>query len=95
MAPRTSATTGGGDVQTGGILSVSTEPATTRDPAFASGRADILINQQVYDWLVEVGDDNQLLPGLATSWDSPDGKTWTFTLRSDVTFSNGSRFHGR
>jgi peptide/nickel transport system substrate-binding protein len=85
-------TSGTGSVQTGGILSVATEPATNRDPAFASARADILINQQVYDWLVEVGENSELLPGLATAWDSPDGKTWTFTLRSGVNFSNGTAF---
>ncbi len=78
--------------QTGGILRVAAEPAANRDPAFASARSDILINQQVYDWLVEVGQNNQLLPGLATEWGSPDGKVWTFTLRSGVTFSNGSAF---
>ncbi|HLA82252.1 MAG TPA: ABC transporter substrate-binding protein [Thermoleophilia bacterium] len=83
---------GSGEIQPGGILSVATEPATNRDPAFASGRADILINQQVYDWLVEVDQANQLIPGLATNWESPDGKTWTFTLRPDVKFSNGSPF---
>src|SRR3990172_4451590 len=59
---------GSGEIQPGGILSVATEPATNRDPAFASGRADILINQQVYDWLVEVDQANQLIPGLATNW---------------------------
>ena len=58
----------------GASSEVATEPATNRDPAFASARSDILINQQVYDWLVEVGQNNQLLPGLATAWDSPDGK---------------------
>lgn len=85
-------TAGGAGIQTGGILSVATEPATNRDPAFASARADILINQQVYDWLVEIGGDNQLLPGLATEWSSPDGKMWTFTLRPDVTFSSSEAF---
>ncbi|OFV84108.1 MAG: hypothetical protein A2W26_09505, partial [Acidobacteria bacterium RBG_16_64_8] len=74
--------------QPGGILRVAAEPATNRDPAFASARSDILINQQVYDWLVEVGENNQLLPGLASTWQSADGKEWVFTLRSDVTFSN-------
>ena len=78
--------------QPGGILQVAAEPAANRDPAFASARSDILINQQVYDWLVEVGQKNQLLPGLATEWASPDGKVWTFSLRSDVKFSNGSPF---
>ncbi|OFW59274.1 MAG: hypothetical protein A2133_04960 [Actinobacteria bacterium RBG_16_64_13] len=85
-------TTTTGGIATGGILRVATEPTANRDPAFASARADILINQQVYDWLVEVGQNNQLLPGLATEWTSPDGTIWTFTLRSEVTFSNGSSF---
>lgn len=80
------------DIQTGGVLKVAAEPAVNRDPAFASARADILINQQVYDWLVEIGGDNQLLPGLANEWQSADGKAWTFTLRSGVTFSNGAAF---
>jgi peptide/nickel transport system substrate-binding protein len=79
-------------IQTGGTVNVATEPGTNRDPAVASARSDILLNQQIYDWLVEVGDNNQLLPGLATSWDSSDGKVWTFTLRSGVTFSNGQAF---
>jgi peptide/nickel transport system substrate-binding protein len=88
-ATTTSASTG---IQGGGVLKVAAEPAVNRDPAFASARADILINQQVYDWLVEIGGDNQLLPGLTTEWSSPDGKTWTFTLRSDVTFSSSEAF---
>ncbi len=87
-----SAVTGGTGIQTGGILKVAAEPAVNRDPAFASARADILINQQVYDWLVEIGGDNQLLPGLATEWQSSDGKVWTFALRPDITFSNGAAF---
>jgi peptide/nickel transport system substrate-binding protein len=83
---------GGQGVQTGGTLGVATEPGAIRDPALASARSDILLNQQVYDWLVETGDANQLLPGLATAWDSPDGKVWMFALRSGVTFSNGQPF---
>ena len=81
-----------GGAQPGGTLAVATEPFTNRDPAFASARSDILLNQQVYDWLVEIGPQNELLPGLATEWSSPDGKVWTFTLRSGVTFSNGEPF---
>jgi peptide/nickel transport system substrate-binding protein len=85
-------TAAGGGVKSGGVLKVATEPATNRDPAFASARADILINQQVYDWLVEIGPGNTLLPGLATEWQSPDGKVWTFTLRDGVKFSSGEAF---
>jgi peptide/nickel transport system substrate-binding protein len=36
----------------------------------------------------------QIIPHLATSWTiSPDGKTYTFNLRSGVTFSNGTPFN--
>jgi peptide/nickel transport system substrate-binding protein len=36
----------------------------------------------------------QVLPDLATAWTlSPDGKTYTFTTRQDVTFSNGDPFN--
>lgn len=75
--------------QPGGTLKVAAEPAVNRDPAFASGRTDILINQQVYDRLTEVDPKNQVQPGLATHWQSADGRVWTFTLRSGVVFSNG------
>lgn len=35
----------------------------------------------------------KIVPWLATSWTvSPDAKTYTFTLRDDVTFSDGTKF---
>ena len=48
---------------------------------------------KIYESLVEYDDNFNLLPGLATEWTlSGDGLTWTFTLRDDVTFSNGEPF---
>lgn len=47
----------------------------------------------VYEPLIEYDDNFNLLPGLAEEWSlSPDGLTWTFTLREDVHFSNGEPF---
>ncbi len=46
----------------GGTLSVATEPGTIRDPALASARSDILLNQQIYDWLVEIGETQPAPP---------------------------------
>lgn len=47
----------------------------------------------VYEPLVKYQADGSIKPWLAKSWaHSADGKTWTFTLRDDVTFSNGEKF---
>ncbi|MBN9245428.1 MAG: ABC transporter substrate-binding protein [Mesorhizobium sp.] len=44
----------------------------------------------IYNNLVEVGSDGTLMPELAESFEAaPGAKTWTFKLRSGVTFSNG------
>lgn len=47
----------------------------------------------VYEPLVKYQADGSVKPWLAKSWThSADGKIWTFTLRDDVTFSNGEAF---
>ena len=47
----------------------------------------------VYEPLVRYTHTGHLEPWLATGWTlSPDGKTYTFTLRDDVSFSDGSPF---
>lgn len=45
----------------------------------------------VYEPLVRYGEGGVIKPGLAEKWDiSPDGRTYTFTLRPGVTFSDGA-----
>ncbi|HDU8496085.1 nickel ABC transporter, nickel/metallophore periplasmic binding protein [Morganella morganii] len=47
----------------------------------------------VYEPLVRYMNDGTVKPWLAESWTvSDDGKTYIFTLREDVTFSNGEKF---
>lgn len=75
----------------GGEVRVGILAPTTFDPHFAVAPAEILINHQVYDWLVTLDGQNEPVPSLATEWSmSSDGKTWTFTLRDDAKFSNGT-----
>ncbi|WP_113702842.1 ABC transporter substrate-binding protein [Nonomuraea lactucae] len=51
----------------------------------------LLVN--VYEGLVKLGQDGTVQPLLAEKWDvSPDRRTYTFTLRDNVTFSSGAPF---
>lgn len=43
----------------------------------------------VYDSLVRINDDYEIKPWIAESWENK-GKKWTFHLRQDVTFSDGT-----
>jgi peptide/nickel transport system substrate-binding protein len=49
------------------------------------------ISRQVLDGLVALADDDTVQPWLATKWDvSPDGLTYTFTLKDGVRFTDGT-----
>ena len=52
------------------------------------------IGRILYDNLVYLDAKGDISPWLATSWTiSPDGKTYVFHLRHDVTFSDGAKFN--
>ncbi len=80
---------GGTKEETGGIMKIGTQPVSNLDPHFATSIADVLLIEQVYDHLVYIDENNRPVADLATSWDSQDGRTWTFNLREGVKFSNG------
>jgi peptide/nickel transport system substrate-binding protein len=53
--------------------------------------ADIHSIQMLISEPLVIRDKGRLMPGLADSWDvSPDGRTWSFHLREDARFSDGS-----
>lgn len=59
----------------------------TLDPAFASGQSVIWPCNQLFNGLVDLDDSLNIVPAIAKSWTiSPDGRTYTFVLRQDVTF---------
>lgn len=62
------------------------------DPDRASAYASYQTLQAVLEPLLRVAEDGQSVePGIATSWTHDDTlSTWTFTLREDVTFSDGT-----
>jgi len=61
------------------------------DPHIVSDSANRLsILYSIYESLVKLGDEGSYRPSLAESWSvEDDARTWTFRLRSGVTFHNG------
>ncbi|HZX24272.1 MAG TPA: peptide ABC transporter substrate-binding protein [Woeseiaceae bacterium] len=65
------------------------EPATL-DPHRAEDSASFEILRDLYEGLTTGTVEAKVVPGTAESWDvSPNGLTWTFTLRADAAWSNG------
>lgn len=68
------------------VIAISTEP-TTLDPCISWGHGTTPLIQST---LVEYNQDMTFSNDLATDYSiSDDGLTWTFTIRSDVTFTDG------
>ncbi|RMF40196.1 MAG: peptide ABC transporter substrate-binding protein [Anaerolineae bacterium] len=60
------------------------------DPARTQGSAGMYTGM-LFSGLVRLTPDMQIVPDLADHWDiSPDGTVYTFTLRSDARFADGS-----
>ena len=63
------------------------------DPHTTTSSFAFTVLENVYDTLVQPGEDLTMEPALATDWEvSDDLLTWTFELREDVTFHDGSEF---
>jgi oligopeptide transport system substrate-binding protein len=73
-------------------LNLGDWPLSTLDPAKATGTASINVIEQLFIGLVDLDDETgEVNPELATSWTvSPNGTVYTFTLRSDITWSDGN-----
>lgn len=64
------------------------------EPGNVTDGNSLIVQQQIYNRLLEFKPGTtELAPALATEWSStPDGKTWTFKLRSGVKFHDGTPF---
>lgn len=82
-----------GEPVDGGSLTYATnQEPDCLDPHVSGLNAVAAIDRDVVDSLVSTGPDGTVEPWLATSWKtSPDLRTYTFTLRDDVTFHDGTR----
>jgi peptide/nickel transport system substrate-binding protein len=83
-----------GNPVTGGTLTyaINTD-ADCLDPHQSPADVAGFFARPIVDSLVSLDAAGKIYPWLATSWTtSPDGKAYTFSLRTDVTFSDGEPF---
>src|SRR6266478_9766419 len=76
------------------VIGLLAEPVTM-DPAQVTDLNSARVTKRIFEGLVgqELG-SYKLVPGLAQSWDiSRDGLTYTFRLRPNVTFHDGTPFN--
>ncbi|WP_020013218.1 ABC transporter substrate-binding protein [Promicromonospora sukumoe] len=84
-----------GEPVTGGTLTYASGDAepSCLDPHVGGNYPQALIATQYLESLVSLDEDGEVVPWLATEWDaSDDGLEWEFTLRDDVTFTDGTPF---
>ena len=65
--------------------------APTLDPTISEDSSSTRIMYDLFAGLLDFDQHNNPIPGMASSWDvSTDGKTYTFHLRKNLKFSDGS-----
>ena len=72
-------------------VALAAEP-TSMDPHYQNLTINNSFATQIYNALVLQDVNQNLIPGLATSWKPVDDRTWEFTLRKNVKFHNGASF---
>lgn len=85
---------GGGAAASGEVIiaGIAGEPDQL-DPQSTTSYFSFQVLENVFDTLVEPDENLVMQPALAEEWDvSEDQLTWTFTLRDDVVWHDGSDF---
>lgn len=96
-APMSGAAQAQGVPVRGGTLTVAQQADIVGlNPVTLSAASSAFVVDQIYDSLTSITADGRPAPSVAQSWKiSSDGKTYTFTLRPSVKFSDGRPLTGR
>ena len=71
------------------VINNGSEPQSF-DPHKTEGVPESAVAYQLFEGLISMDSDGNLIPGVAERWENtPDYKTWTFHLRKDAKWSNG------
>lgn len=94
---------GGGDGGSGGDANAAQDltvgwasPPDVLNPATTGARSVGPLVQTMFETLVWLTPELEVTPGLASKWTtSPDGKKYTFTLKENVKFHDGTPFNAQ
>ncbi len=76
------------------LVFASGNDANTLDPHFILERPDVRVSMHIHENLVRLDEKGQLVPELAESWSvAADQRSWTFKLRQNVKFHDGTPFN--
>lgn len=82
-----------GTPRKGGVIRIGMRVQDLKSPHTYSWIEGANAARQTLDYLTFTGIDNVTRPNLVEKWEaSPDLKTWTLSLRKDVTWRNGRKF---
>ncbi len=71
------------------VRHIKDEPASL-DPVKAVGLPEIQVIRDLFEGLVNQNEKGELVAGVATKWHSNDNRIWTFTLRDNTRWSDGT-----
>ena len=82
---------GGQEPVPSGLLRAAIDrEADSLDPLVGQFASSSLMYKQLHAPLTDYSPDAGLAPGLAESWSSDDGRRWTFRLRENLVWSDGT-----
>jgi peptide/nickel transport system substrate-binding protein len=91
--PSGSAATGAKATYGGSVTFAMNSDISNMDPMLSGLFVDRHLMYAMYDSLVRVTPKGDIIPWLATKWTvSADGKSYTFNLRTDVKYQDGTTF---
>jgi len=70
------------------VRHIKDEPASL-DPINAVGLPEIQVIRDLFEGLTSQNEKGEIIPGVATRWQSNDNRVWTFVLRKDARWSDG------
>ena len=71
------------------VRHIKDEPASL-DPAKIVGLPEIQVIRDLFEGLTNQTEKGEIVPGVASRWQSNDNRTWIFTLRDNARWSDGS-----